>query len=292
MAFNAAILASLKLSMPGFKSKLGADMLDELAHQHKGESEAFSGSVVLAPKSVTQPLRTAYWSARNGFRAEVLPFPSELAGTSAGLVTAAYFPDFSRKMRTWEQAFQREVEQLVFAWPEVLAWQQRAMGDAYDPKFAISAESLRERCAFTFGVRPIPSGDALPQAFQHMGAMLDAEVQVAMEQAQAKLLESLLERVRWLAETLGDEEAIFDRGRGGRTPREKMRKFVDSLPSMSLVPEHAAKLQELADELLTSTALLAETETLRRDKAVRAVAAEETMATVKKIESLMAGAWA
>lgn len=292
MAFNAAILASLKLSMPGFRSKLGADMLDELAQQHKAESEAFSGSIVLAPKSMTKPLQTAYWTARNGFRAEVLPFPAELAGTSTGLVTAAYFSTFARKVREWEQGFQREVDALVEAWPNVLEWQKRAMGDAYDPKFAMAATELRAKCAFTFGVRPVPTGDALPQAFQSMGAMLDAEVQVAMEQAQAKLLESLLERVKWLAETLADEEAIFDRGRGGRTPREKMREFVQSLPDMSLVPEQQQALRELTDTLLKSTALSAETETLRRDKQVRADAAQETMATVKKIEDLMAGAWA
>lgn len=289
MITDVAILATLRQGMPTWASKIPKDKLREFAENHRvGEDARVGGSVTYVPAKLVTPVTKAYWAAKNGFRHTVLPFPQELAGTSSGLVTAEFFPEFSRKVQQWERDWNAAVEVLCAHWPDVLQWQQRELGDLWDEdKHAVSVESIRERCKFVFTVRPIPSGDQLPQGFQQMAAALDAQVQTAMEDAQRALMEDFLGRVRWLAESLADEEATFNKGRGHQSPRDKMREFVRALPAMSLVKDPL--IDALVADVLALDAMQIETTVLRTDKEVREQAALEALEKVKQIESLMQG---
>jgi len=289
MIYDASILATLKQGMPTFHTKLDTDKMEEFAERHNADKTAVGGSVAYVPKTLTAPVSAAYWAAKNGFRNTVLPFPSELAGASTGLVTSAFFPELARMVRKWEADWNNAVQVLCAAWPDVLRWQQQQLGDLWDEqKHAVSEENIRSRCKFVFTVKPVPSGDALPQAFQQMAEALDAQVQTAMEEAQHSLMEKFLGEFRKLAEQLADEGATFNKkSRGDKSPREKFREFVKQLPDMSLVKDE--RLNELVQDILRSDAMMVPTEVLRTDLDKREDAALDAFEQVRRIEQLMQG---
>ena len=287
MIGNACVIPRLRLRKPGFRAKLKNEDLEAFAKSKGADVEALTGGAILAPKKLTEPLNKAYWAARNGFRQEVLPFPEDMVGTAAGLVTAEYFHDFANKVNGWKRDFEAAVNNLCDHWDEVLRWQQQALAGVWEERFAMSTADLRSKCAFEFTVQPCPSGKTFPPAMRHFAEALDAQVQTALEDAQQALMEKFLERVRWLAESLEDEEATFNKSRGEVSPREKMAEFVKSLPAMSLVKDPV--IDALVQEVLSLTAMQHDTEVLRNDKDVRADAAIEAMETVRRIEELMQG---
>ena len=124
MIGNACVIPRLRLRKPGFRAKLKDEDLEAFAKSKGADVEALTGGAILAPKKLTEPLNKAYWAARNGFRQEVLPFPEDMVGTAAGLVTAEYFHDFAIKVNGWKRDFETAVNNLCDHWDEVLRWQQ------------------------------------------------------------------------------------------------------------------------------------------------------------------------
>lgn len=263
-----AMLASLNISQWTAR-RYDKSVSVEVEKNHAAKGDAGRYNKLLIAKTALEPIEKIASAARQEHYKLTLAW----GNNGERLLPGAIFMDFTATMKAHRTEFQKAVQILHVAYPQLVQESRLRLGTMYDP--ADYPSDIRDRYAFEVQFLPVPSADdfrvnltadAMEFVRSEATKLVEDRVKDAVAQVYARAKE-IITKIH--EQTSIKDRKIFD------SSIEKAREFADLLPALNFTGD--SELRAIEQDI---RALLIEPEKLRKSPTLRkatAAAAEEAL---------------
>ncbi|HEU4559788.1 MAG TPA: hypothetical protein VFS20_18195 [Longimicrobium sp.] len=281
---NRAMIVELHLSMWGGK-RLDREATRRMIRHAGAADDAGNFVKHLVPKEALDPVQSAHRAARDRHNDLTLPWGEGsriLAATGWFAYTQAMAEERAKVEKIHRKFCTEDYPELLLSAPE------RLTGGMYKPADYPSPAAIANRFGFKLVVMPLPHHDDFRL---NLGADVETAIRSEIEatiisrqaDAQRDLWTRLLATVQHFASTMAEEGKRFQ-----KTTVTNLTEIANLAPKLALHPDPV--LEEICAEIRAITERC-DAESLRASKMVRARAAEEAHAALRRIESALEGAF-
>lgn len=231
---------------------------------------------VLIAKDAIKSITTAVSAARTYHYTMTLPWDD----SGARLLTAACFMEYSKRMREYKLNFEKAVEEFIDNYPTYRAEAELRLSGMFDDADYPGIYDMRSRYEFVTDIEPVPHSSDFrvsvsDKATNQIRAEIEKRSEARVKAATDDLYKRLADVTSRFAEKLGDSKGVFRDTLVGNVVE-----LVELLPKLNISgdPNLEKLRKEIQKKLGGHTP-----EVLRNDPEVRATAAQDADAILKKM---------
>ena len=279
-----AMLALLSISCWGAKKK-AKNVAQEAADKHGSKVDRVTAQKALVAKESLEKIKAIESEAREYHRTHTRPWLDE----GSRILPAALFWEYSQKMTTLRQQYEREVSLFLIGYPVLIVEAEADLSGLYDPNDYTSPDKIATRFGFKTSVRPLPSGDDFRvQLGAEEEARIRAQINADLQEGVSVAMKDLWAQVHGAVSHMATKLRAYkpaDKDSGTKAEGifrdsmvDNLREIVGLLPAMNIAGD--AQLEALRLELEASL-VVHDADTLRESDQLR-----ESVAT--KAEDILA----
>lgn len=268
----------VRLTLACWEGKKNADdIAAEVADSKRADRGTAKVSKVMLPGGTGSELallRSQLDAARAYHYANTLRWISK----GEQLISQMHFFTYKEAMSTFEQRCRAALEVFVEAYPQRMQEARVALGDMYNEEDYPTVAEIRARFRFKTVLYPVPRANQLARVIgEDLAAQTAQEVNDAFKSAMTDAFERLHKAVAHAHAKLADPDGVFRNSLTGN-----LKELAEILPALNVTQD--PRLTELVEDLNRALAGRSPDD-LREDQRVRASAAHDYEAILKKMKS-------
>lgn len=276
---NRAMLVDLRISTWEGRKK-DTQVTEEVTEENGASTNAGAWWTRLIPPEDLKPIGSAVHHARTAHFKHTLPW----SDSGPRVLPSELFFDYSREMRRLHDEFDMAVDGFLAKYPALVDSAPDRLGKLMPEKGLPSADQIRAKFGYKTNITPIPESrdfrvDLGEGVTDEIRQDIQKQADTALATAMGDLWRQLHVSVSKIAERLGDAKGVFR-----DSLISNLVELCELMPKMNVTGDK--RLEEMRVEVVAKLTKQ-DTDVLRKNKVVRADAAQAANSILKQMEAYM-----